>query len=44
MTEIHFAYEDSSVQTFWRCTKCKQIYWEGGQFKKAKSKYEQLRK
>lgn len=42
--EIQFIYEDNEINEFWRCSQCKQIYWEGGQFKKAKNKYEQLRK
>lgn len=40
--EINFMYEDSEIIQFWRCSQCKQIYWEGGQFKKAKTKYDQL--
>ncbi len=42
--EIKFKYEDSTVKEFWRCTKCKQIYWEGGQFERAKEKYAHIKK
>ena len=38
MKTLVFRYEDT-VEEFWRCTKCKQIYWEGKQFEKARNKY-----
>ena len=38
MKFIEFKYEDT-VEEFWRCTKCRQIYWEGKQFEKALNKY-----
>lgn len=44
MKDLTFKHEDKPINTFWRCGKCNQIYWEGGQFVKAKAKYEQFRK
>ena len=38
MKTLVFKYEDT-VEEFWRCTKCKQIYWEGKQFERAIDKY-----
>lgn len=29
-----------SVETFWICGKCQQVYWEGGQFANAKKNYQ----
>ena len=40
--EVNFLHEDSQVVEFWRCSQCRQIYWEGGQFKKAKTKFDKL--
>jgi len=37
--DINFVHEDNIITEFWRCSKCKQIYWEGGQFQKAKRKF-----
>ena len=43
MKSIVFQYEDSKIEDFWRCEKCKQIYWEGNQFHKAKNKYTHMK-
>ena len=42
LKSIVFQYDDNPIQEFWRCQKCKQIYWEGNQFHKAKDKYTKM--
>lgn len=39
MKYLNFQYQDDVIQEFWRCLKCKQIYWQGNQFKNAKKKF-----
>lgn len=36
------ANEFTKVQEYLQCTKCKQIYWEGSTWKKAKLRFETL--
>lgn len=39
LKEVSFKHEERPVMDFWRCGKCRQIYWEGAQFQKAKTKF-----
>ena len=34
--------ETNTIKDFWRCMECKQIYWEGGTFDKAKKMFAKL--
>lgn len=34
--------EFSKVKEYFQCTKCKQIYWEGSTWRKAKKRFETL--
>ena len=35
-------HEESNIKEFWQCQKCKQVYWEGGTFDRAKRMFEEL--
>lgn len=44
LRELEFRYEDTNIQEFWRCGKCRQIYWEGHSYKNAKTRFSDFKK
>ena len=44
MKELEFRHEDTTIQEFWKCGKCRQIYWEGHSYKNAKSRLSKKKK
>jgi uncharacterized protein with PIN domain len=37
-----FKHGGETIDLFWICEKCDQVYWEGGQFKNARKNYQQF--
>ena len=44
MKELEFQHEDTTIQEFWKCGKCRQIYWEGHSYKNAKNRFSDFKK